>query len=48
MNTFSITFKDKKNIMVTKDFKFECHTVNKAREMFENLNDCTARSITKH
>jgi len=48
MNTFSITFKNKKGIMTTKDFQFKCHTVNKAREIFEDLNDSTARSITKH
>jgi hypothetical protein len=48
MNTFSITFKNKESIIVTKPFQFECHTVNKAKEIFEDLNDCTARSITKH
>ena len=48
MNTFSITFKNNKGTLATKDFQFKCNTVNKCKEIFEDLNNCTARSITKH
>jgi len=48
MNTFSITFKNNKGTLTTKDFQFKCNTVNKCKEIFEDLNNCTARSITKH
>jgi hypothetical protein len=48
MNTFTITFKNKKGLMISKDFLFDCHTVQKAQELFENSNEASARSITKH
>ncbi len=48
MNTFTITFKNEQGQMESKDFSFNCHTVNKAIEIFEESNKPSVRSITKH
>ncbi len=48
MNTFTILWRNEKGKLISKDFSFECHTVQKAKELFEESNDTSALSISKH
>ncbi len=48
MNRFSITFKNNLKQFETVDMSLNFHSVQSAKEWFDDTFDKTARSITKH
>lgn len=48
MNTFTITFRTEQGLLASLDFNLKMHSVNAAKEWFEEGTNKTARSITKH